>query len=87
MDFLEENKDMRFSAASVFAYLQGKDSFEIKKYVKSLSVDNLLRWNIENMLPNTLLTMYQRNCIDIGELKSTEGLIVAEPLGELDSTI
>lgn len=24
MDFLEENKDMRFSAASVFEYLQGK---------------------------------------------------------------
>lgn len=70
--------------SSFFAYLQGKDSFEIKKYVKSLSVDNLLRWNIENMLPNTLLTMYQRNCIDIEELKSAEGLIVAEPLGELD---
>ena len=47
-------------------------------------MDELIRWNEESMLPNTLLTLYQKEQIDIEELKNTEGLFVAEPLGELD---
>ena len=70
--------------SAFFEYLKGNGSFEIKKFVKSLSMDELIRWNEESMLPNTLLTLYQKEQIDIEELKNTEGLFVAEPLGELD---
>lgn len=80
----ERNEIYMEICSSFFNYLQGKDSFEIKNYVRSLSVENILRWNKDNMLPNTLLTIYQKNCIDIESLRETEGLIVAEPLGELD---
>lgn len=70
--------------SAFFEYLKENGSFEIKKFVKSLSMDELIRWNEESMLPNTLLTLYQKEQIDIEELKNTEGLFVAEPLGELD---
>lgn len=70
--------------SAFFEYIKGNGSFEIKKFVKSLSMDELIRWNEESMLPNTLLTLYQKEQIDIEELKNTEGLFVAEPLGELD---
>lgn len=69
---------------ALFAYMQTTDQFEIKKFIRSLSMENLIRWNKESMLPNTLLTIYQKGKIDIEELKTTEGIIVAEPLGELD---
>ena len=69
---------------ALFAYMQTTDKFEIKKFIKSLSMENLIRWNKESMLPNTLLTIYQKGKIDIEELKTAEGIIVAEPLGELD---
>ena len=36
------------------------------------------------MLPNTLLTIYQMKEINFEEIRNTEGLLVAEPLGELD---
>ena len=80
----ERNEIYMGICSSFFAYLQGKDSFEIKKYVKSLSVENILGWNIDNMLPNTLLTIYQKSSIDIEQLREASDLIVAEPLGELD---
>ena len=67
-----------------FEYLKGHDAFEIKKFVKSLSMDDLIRWNEEKMLPNTLLTLYQKKQIDIEELKSTKDLLVKDPLGELN---
>jgi len=70
--------------SAFFDYLVGKDSFEIKKFVKSLSMENLIRWNEESMLPNTLLTIYQKEQIDIEGLKNAQDLFVAEPLGELD---
>ena len=84
----EQNKErnaiyMEIGTA-LFAYMQTTDKFEIKKFIKSLSMENLIRWNKESMLPNTLLTIYQKGKIDIEELKTAEGIIVAEPLGELD---
>ncbi len=70
--------------SSFFAYIQGRDSFEIKKYVQSLSLDDLIRWSKDGLLPNTLMSIYQKGKIDLEELRKTEGMIVAEPLGELD---
>lgn len=69
---------------SFFSYIQGKTSFEIKEYIHSLSVDTLMRWSVGGCLPNTLMTIYQTGKIDLEELRNTEGVIVAEPLGELD---
>lgn len=67
-----------------FSYLQGKQSFDIKQFVKSISMENLITWNRQRMLPNTLMTMYQYKQIDIEELKNSENVLVMEPLGELD---
>ncbi len=69
---------------SFFAYAQGKTSFEIKEYIHSLSVDELMKWGTDGYLPNTLMTIYQTGKIDLEELRHAEGVIVAEPLGELD---
>ena len=69
---------------SFFAYAQGKKSFEIKEYIHSLSVDELMKWGTGGYLPNTLMTIYQAGKIDLEELRNTDGVIVAEPLGELD---
>ena len=80
----ERNAIYREIGTALFAYMQTTDKFEIKKFIKSLSMENLIRWNKESMLPNTLLTIYQKGKIDIEELKTAEGIIVAEPLGELD---
>ena len=69
---------------SFFAYAQDKTSFEIKEYIHSLSVDELMKWSTGGYFPNTLMTIYQTGKIDLEELRNTEGVIVAEPLGELD---
>ena len=69
---------------SFFAFLQGKTSFGIKEYVHSLSVGDLIKWSRNGFLPNTLMTIYQTGKIDLEELRNTEGVLVAEPLGELD---
>lgn len=70
--------------SSFFSYLLKNSSFEIRQYIASLSMNDLLRWSKESMLPNTLLTIYQMKEIDFEEIRNTEGLLVAEPLGELD---
>ncbi len=69
---------------SFFAFAQDKTSFEIKEYIHSLSVNNLIKWSKNGYLPNTLMTIYQSKKIDIEELRNTKALIVAEPLGEFD---
>ncbi len=69
---------------SFFAYAQGKSSFEIKKYIHSLSVDELTKWGKGGYLPNTMMTIYQTGKIDLEELRNTAGIIIAEPLGEFD---
>ncbi len=69
---------------SFFAYAQGKESFEIKDYIYSLSEDDLMKWSADGYLSNTLMTIYQTGNIDLEELRNTEGVIVAEPLGEID---
>ncbi len=70
--------------SSFFAFLNGKDRFDIMTFVRSLSMDKLLRWSKDSLLPNTLMTIYQKEIIDIDELRRAEGLIIAEPSGELD---
>jgi hypothetical protein len=67
-----------------FSYLQREDSFEIKKFIRSLSMDELMRWNRENALPNTLMTIYQKKVIDVEALHKEGNLLAKEPLGEFD---
>ena len=43
-----------------------------------------MKWSTGGYLPNTLMTIYQKGKIDLEELRNAEGVIVAEPLGELD---
>ena len=69
---------------SFFAFVQDKTIFEIKEYVHSLSVNELMKWSRDGFLPNTLLTIYQTGKIDLEQLRGAEDIIVAEPLGELD---
>lgn len=69
---------------SFFEFMQDKTSFEIKEYIHSLSVGELMKWSKDGYLPNTLMTIYQTGKIDLEELRNTEGVIVAEPLGELN---
>lgn len=69
---------------SFFAYVQGHNSFEVKKYVSSLSMEELFRWNKYSILPNTLMSIYATKEIVMEELRKSEGVLIVEPLGELD---
>jgi len=69
---------------SFFAFLQKERFFEIKKYLRSLSMHELIKWNMENALPNTLMTIYQKKEIDVKSLRSDSSLFTKEPLGEFD---
>lgn len=80
----ERNKLYMEICLSFFAFLQDKDSFSIKNYIRSLSMDELLRWSKDGLLPNTLMTIYQKKIIDVEEFQKTEEVIVVEPMGELD---
>ena len=70
--------------SSFFTFLRDKNAFDIKKYILSLSVEELLEWSKDGLLPNTLMSVFQTGEINIEELRKTDGLIVKEPLGELD---
>ena len=88
-DFLEKQNRERNEiymeiCGAFFSYLQGKDKFKISRFVKSLSMEDLLKWSRESMLPNTLMSIYQRGCIDIEDLRKQNDIFIAEPLGELD---
>jgi len=69
---------------SFFVFLKGKSSFRIQEYVRSLSMDNLLRWSKDGVLPDTLMSIYQKNLIDMDSLRNNDDIFVAEPMGELD---
>ena len=67
-----------------FAFLQKESSFEIKKFIRTLSMDELMKWNKESALPNTLMTIYQKREIDFEALHGDESMFAKEPLGEFD---
>ena len=80
----EKNRIYLEIVTAFFAFLQKEKSFEIKKFIRSLSMDELLRWNKDSSLPNILMTMYQKKEIDVEALHGTEGVFAKEPLGEFD---
>ena len=80
----ERNKLYMDICSSFFGFLQDKEHFRIKKYISSLSMDELIKWSRDGFLPNTLMSVFQKGEIDIEEIKCSKDLIVAEPLGELD---
>jgi hypothetical protein len=80
----ERNQRYMEICTAFFSYLQREDSFEIKKFIRSLSMDELMRWNRENALPNTLMTIYQKKVIDVEALHKEGNLLAKEPLGEFD---
>jgi hypothetical protein len=47
-------------------------------------MDDLFKWSLEGLLPNTLMTIYQKKFIDLELLRSEDDILVSEPLGELD---
>ena len=47
-------------------------------------MDNLLRWSKDGVLPDTLMSIYQKNQIDMDSLRNNADIFVAEPMGELD---
>ena len=53
-----------------------KTSFEIKEYIHSLSVDELMKWSTGGYFPNTLMTIYQTGKIDLEELRNTEDVML-----------
>ena len=80
----ERNELYMEIGTSFFAFLNGKSSFRIQEYVRSLSMDNLLRWSKDGVLPDTLMSIYQKNQIDMDSLRNNADIFVAEPMGELD---
>ena len=80
----ERNKQYMEICTSFFEFMVNRKKFEIREYVGSLSMNELIKWSKESMLANTMLTFYQKTEIDLEELRGTEGMIVSEPLGELD---
>ncbi len=67
-----------------FSFIQKESTFDIKKFIRTLSMDELMRWSKESALPNTLMTMYQKKEIDFESLRTEGGLFAKEPLGEFD---
>lgn len=80
----EKNRIYLEIGTAFFAFLQKEESFEIKKFIRSLSMDELLKWNKDSSLPNTLMTIYQKKEIDMEALHTAEGVFAKEPLGEFD---
>ena len=80
----ERNRLYLEICSAFFAFLQENRSFEISRFVRSLSMDDVLRWSRDGLLPNTLMSIFQNGVIDIEALKKDDSIIVAEPLGELD---
>ena len=82
--YKERNDIYMEICSSFFEFLQTEKCFDIKKYLRSLSMDKLLRWNRDCMLPNTLLTIYQTKEINLETIRGEEALFAKEPLGDLD---
>ena len=80
----ERNKLYTEICTAFFEYMCHEKDFYVKNFVKSLSVDNLIGWNKDNILSNTLLTIFQAREIDVESIKNDHSLIVTEPLGEFD---
>ena len=80
----ERNEIFDAICNSFFAFLLKYDDFYIKDFIRSLSMDDLFKWSLEGLLPNTLMTIYQKKFIDLELLRSEDDILVSEPLGELD---
>lgn len=80
----ERNKIYTEICAAFFEFMCHEKDFYVKDFVKSLSVDNLMCWNKDNILSNTLLTIFQAKEIDVESIKEDKDLILTEPLGEFD---
>jgi len=80
----QKNNEYIAICSSFFSYACEHRSFYVDDFIRSLSMNDLLLWSEDGMLPNALLTLYSVQEINIEELKSQENLLVTEPLGELD---
>ena len=69
---------------SLFEYMASHDHFAIDDYIRSVSMNCLLKWSRESMLPNTLMSLYQCQVIDFEQIYASNEIIVTEPMGELD---
>lgn len=70
---------------SLFAYIKDNASFTIKKYIHTLTEDELRRWCKEGLFENVLMTLYQMNRLDIRQYKNQrDSEIIVEPRGDFD---
>ena len=60
---------------SFFAYAQDKTSFEIKEYIHSLSVDELMKWSTGGYFPNTLNGVMPQYIFTSPERISSDGYL------------
>ena len=80
----EKNRIYFEICSAFFTFMQSEKSFKIKDFIKSLTMDELLKWNKDSSLPNTLMTIYQKKEIDMDVFRTAEGVLAREPLGEFD---
>lgn len=70
---------------SLFEFIQDKTTFEIKEYINSLSIGELVKWGKSKMLPEILLKFYQEEVIDIKNSLETKNVVITEePNGDFD---
>lgn len=81
--YKERNEIYLDICRAFFSFLKGKEAFEIRQFVLSLSVEEIKKWSKDGLFPNTLMTIYQKGEINLEELRKEVGIVV-EPLGELD---
>lgn len=76
----ERNKQI---CKALFAFLHDKENTDVKSFINSLNVQNLLEFCKENALPQAMLTLYGIGEIDIDEWKKVKGFNIT-PQGEFE---
>lgn len=86
IDQINEKRNTIYSeiVTSFFGFIQNETSFELKKYLKSLTMGEILKWSEENLLPSTLLKLWSMQEIDIDDCKSEMKQGIIPPLGKLN---
>lgn len=70
---------------SLFTYIKEHAPFTISRFIHSLTEDELKRWCRDGLLENALMTLYQRNRLDINQYKKQrDNEIIKEPRGDFD---
>lgn len=77
------NTRFRDISSDLFRFMDGQESFQISKFVESLSLSKLKEYSIENALPNVLLSLFSMQEINIEEWEREDGFTII-PDGEFE---